>query len=117
MIGCRWRYMARSWDTGVSRHAHADAISAWQQWPPLGPDAIISYPMLKPHDLRHGVAMEILEQHQDLEAVRVMLGHTRIDTTQTYARIRPASLKRAGEFYERKAVDLLAQLSWQRDSV
>ena len=36
--------------------------------------------MLKPHHLRHGVAMEILEQHHDLEAVRAMLGHTRIDT-------------------------------------
>jgi site-specific recombinase XerD len=51
--------------------------------------------------------MEILERHHDLEAVRAMLGHTRIDTTQTYARIRPAQLKRAVEFYERKAVDLL----------
>jgi len=71
-------------------------------------DRIFGYPMLKPHDLRHGVAMEILEQHHDLEAVRAMLGHTRIDTTQTYARIRPAGLKRAVEFYERKAVDLLA---------
>ena len=69
---------------------------------------IIGYPMLKPHDLRHGVAMEILEQHHDLEAVRAMLGHTRIDTTQAYARIRPAELKRAVAFYERKAVDLLA---------
>jgi site-specific recombinase XerD len=68
---------------------------------------IIGYPTLKPHDLRHGVAMEILEQHHDLEAVRAMLGHTRIDTTQTYARIRPTELKRAMEFYEEKAVGLL----------
>ena len=52
--------------------------------------------------------LEILEQHHDFEAVRARLGHTRIDTTQTYARIRPAGLKRAVEFYERKAVDLLA---------
>ncbi len=51
--------------------------------------------------------MEILEQQHDLEAVRAMLGHTRIDTTQTYAQIRPAQLKRAVEFYEGKAVDLL----------
>jgi len=63
--------------------------------------------MLKPHDLRHGVAMEILEQHHDLEAVRAMLGHTRIDTTQTYAQIRPAQLKRAVEFYDGKAMGLL----------
>jgi site-specific recombinase XerD len=34
--------------------------------------------------------MEILEQHHDLEAGRAMRGHTRIDTTQTYAQIRPA---------------------------
>jgi site-specific recombinase XerD len=29
-----------------------------------------------------------------------MLGHTRIDTTQIYAQIRPQQLKRAVEFYE-----------------
>jgi len=63
--------------------------------------------MLKPHDLRHGVAMEILEQHHDLEVVRAMLGHTRIDTTQTYARIRPAQLEQAVAFYEGKAVNVL----------
>jgi integrase len=43
--------------------------------------------MLKPHDLRHGVAMEVYEQHHDLEDA--LLGHTRIETTQCYARIRP----------------------------
>jgi len=64
--------------------------------------------MLKPHDLRHGVAMEILETHHDLEAVRAMRGHTRIDTTQTYAQIRPQQLKRTVEFYEGKALDLLS---------
>lgn len=34
--------------------------------------------MLKPHDLRHGVAMEVYEHHGDLEQVRGLLGHTRI---------------------------------------
>jgi integrase len=62
------------------------------------------YPMLKPHDPRHGVAMEMLEQQHDLKAVRAMLRHTRIDTTQTYALIKPAHLKRAVEFYEGKAL-------------
>jgi hypothetical protein len=52
--------------------------------------------------------MEILEQHRDLEAGRAMLGHTRIDTTQTYAQIRPAQLKRTVEFYEGKGLDLLS---------
>jgi integrase/recombinase XerC len=35
---------------------------------------LIGYPMLKPHDLRHGVALEVLEQHHDLEQVRALLG-------------------------------------------
>jgi site-specific recombinase XerD len=63
---------------------------------------LISYPMLKPHDLRHGVAMEVYEQHGDLEQVRGLLGHARIETTQLYAQIRPAALKQAVEFYEAK---------------
>ena len=41
---------------------------------------MIGYPELKPHDLRHGVAMEVLEQQHDLEQVRALLGHSRIDT-------------------------------------
>jgi integrase/recombinase XerC len=40
------------------------------------------YPELKPHDLRHGVATEVYEEHGDLEPVRALLGHARIDTTQ-----------------------------------
>ena len=39
---------------------------------------LIGYPMLKPHDLRHSVGREPLEQQHDLEAVRAMLGHTRL---------------------------------------
>jgi integrase/recombinase XerC len=69
---------------------------------------LIGYPMLKPHDLRHGVAMEVLEQHHDLEAVRALLGHKRLETTQLYAQIRPAELKHAVEFYEAKALDVLS---------
>ena len=65
---------------------------------------MIGYPELKPHDLRHGVAMEVLEQHHDLEQVRALLGHARIDTTQIYTSIRPAQLKRAVSFYEEKAM-------------
>ncbi len=43
---------------------------------------MIGVPELKPHDLRHGAAMEVLEQQHDLEQVRALLGHARIDTTQ-----------------------------------
>ena len=46
---------------------------------------MIGYPELEPHDLRRGVAMEVLEQHHDLEQVRALLGHRCIDTTQIYA--------------------------------
>jgi site-specific recombinase XerD len=41
---------------------------------------MIGYPQLKPHDLRHGVAMEMYGQHRDLEQVRALLGHARIQT-------------------------------------
>lgn len=70
---------------------------------------LIGCPTLKPHDLRHGVAMEVLEEHHDLEEVRALLGHARIDTTQIYANIRPAQLKRAVAFYERKAMEMLSE--------
>lgn len=70
---------------------------------------LIGCPTLKPHDLRHGVAMEVLEQHHDLEEVRTLLGHARIDTTQIYASIRPLQLKRAVAFYEKKAMEMLSE--------
>jgi integrase/recombinase XerD len=69
----------------------------------------IGCPTLKPHDLRHGVTMEVLEQHHDLEEVRALLGHARIDTTQIYANIRPAQLTRAVAFYETKAMEMLSE--------
>jgi site-specific recombinase XerD len=72
---------------------------------------MIGYPELKPHDLRHGVAMEVLEQHHDLEQVRALLGHARIDTTQIYASIRPPQLKRAVSFYEEQATRMLSTTS------
>jgi len=53
--------------------------------------------------------MEVLEQHHDLEQVRALLGHVRIDTTQVYASIRPPQLKRAVSFYEEKALKMLSE--------
>ncbi|PYN44072.1 MAG: hypothetical protein DME00_25635 [Candidatus Rokuibacteriota bacterium] len=104
----------------------ADTPLFWSQWPgrrgvrrmePLHGKNIwrlcktygrhIGAPELKPHDLRHGAAMEMLEQHHDVEQVRALLGHTRADTTQVYATIRPAQLKRAVSFYEEKASRML----------
>jgi hypothetical protein len=69
---------------------------------------LIGVPELKPHDLRDGVAMEVLERNHDLEEVRALPGHTRLDTTQIYA-IRPAQLKRAVAFYEDKAARMLSE--------
>jgi integrase/recombinase XerC len=69
---------------------------------------LIGYPQLKPHDLRHGVAMEVYSQHHDLEQVRALLGHSRIETTQVYARIQPAELKAAVNFYESRALEVLS---------
>ena len=68
---------------------------------------LIRYPMLKPHDLRHGVALEVLEQQHDLEQVRALLGHARIDTTQIYTMIRPSQLKQVVSFYEEPARRML----------
>jgi site-specific recombinase XerD len=68
---------------------------------------LIGYSALKPHDLRHGVAVEVLEQRHDLQEVRALLGHARIDTTQIYTTIRPPQLKRAVGFYEAQAERML----------
>jgi integrase/recombinase XerC len=68
---------------------------------------LIGCPELKPHDLRHGVAHEVLEQRHDLEEVKALLGHARIDTTQIYTRIRPPQLQRAVAFYDQAARRML----------
>ena len=88
-------------------HAPMTGKNIWRLCKVYG--RIIGYPELKPHDLRHGVAMEVLEQHHDLEEVRALLGHARIDTTQVYTSIRPPQLKRAVSFYEEKAVRMLSE--------
>jgi site-specific recombinase XerD len=69
----------------------------------------IGAPTLKPHDLRHGVAMEVLGQRHNLEEVRALLGHARIDTTQIYTMIRPPQLKQAVGFYEPQARKMLSE--------
>src|SRR5438046_7791321 len=78
---------------------------------------LIGCPELKPHDLRHGVAMEVLEQHHDLEQVRALLGHARIDTTQIYTSIRPPQLKRAVSFYEDQATRMLVDNNGTRTTI
>jgi site-specific recombinase XerD len=91
---------------GVRRLEPIQGKNIWRLCKTYG--RLIGVPELRPHDLRHGVAMEVLEQHHDLEQVRALLGHTQIDTTQIYATIRPAQLKRAVAFYEDKAARMLS---------
>ena len=94
------------WSTWGQRHqgktrATMAGKNIWRLCKTYG--RLIGQPRLKPHDLRHGVAMEILESSHDLEAVRAMLGHVRLETTQLYAQIRPAQLKQAVWSYEDRA--------------
>ena len=61
--------------------------------------------------------MEVLEQHHDLEQVRALLGHARIDTTQIYTSIRPPQLKRAVSFYEDQATRMLVEKNETRTTI
>jgi len=103
----------RFWSTWGLRHqgktrAPMTGKNIWRLCKTYG--RLIGQPRLKPHDLRHGVAMEILESSHDLEAVRAMLGHARLETTQLYAQIRPAQLKHAVRFYENRAQLVVKEL-------
>ncbi len=93
-------------------------VAAAERWSQGGLDACrppvlkvygrrIGAPTLKPHDLRHGVAMEVLEQRHNLEEVRALLGHAQIDTTQIYTTIWPPQLKQTVAFYEESAQRML----------
>lgn len=63
----------------------------------------------RPADRVPGAAAEVREQRHDLEEVRALLAHARIDTTQFYTRIRPPQLKRAVAFYEAQAQRMLTR--------
>jgi hypothetical protein len=80
--------------------------NAWRLCKTYG--RLIGYPMLKPHDLRHGVAMEVYEQHGDLEQVRGLLG-AHADRDHAALRPDPPDRAQAGrEFYEAKALDVMS---------
>ena len=50
--------------------------------------------------------MEVYEQHHDLEQVRGLLGHTRLERTQLYAQIWPAALQHVGSVKETTCASL-----------
>jgi site-specific recombinase XerD len=53
--------------------------------------------------------MEVLGARKNLEEVRALLGHTRLETTQVYTTIRPAQLKDAVAFYEAQAQEMMGK--------
>jgi hypothetical protein len=55
---------------GVRRMMPIHGKNIWRLCKTYG--RMIGVPELKPHDLRHGVAMEVLEQQHDLEQVRAL---------------------------------------------
>jgi integrase/recombinase XerD len=51
--------------------------------------------LYSPHHLRHSIATHLLENGLSLEFIRDFLGHTHLDTTQIYTKVKPALLANA----------------------
>ena len=49
---------------------------------------------IRPHHLRHSIATHLLEQGVPVEQVRNFLGHSSLDTTETYTRVSQKQLKK-----------------------
>lgn len=54
---------------------------------------------MKPHELRHTFATEMVNRGCSMETVKKLLGHARIETTQIYAEVKNETAKKATELY------------------
>jgi site-specific recombinase XerD len=61
-------------------------------------------PGLRFNDLRHGAAVSMIDQGESLYVVGQVLGHTDPRTTQRYAQVELATLRRAVDRIGRKRV-------------